>query len=142
MAELGKLGDSDREYLKPRFVNIRRTRGSANEVGSVVEYQVRFPFLSLSLCLAKRDPVRWLLYRVENGFAKGGMLVFDVEERRPGVCHLSILVSFDYWPENLAARWVWRLFFPTFAHDVIWNHALCQLKDIVERPWRRGDLAE
>ncbi len=141
LAELGKLGDSDREYLNPRFVNIHRTKGAANEVGSVLEYQVRLPFLSLSLRLSKRDPRQWLLYRVESGFARGGLLVFDVEERRPGVCHLSILVAFDYWPDNLAARWMWQLLFPTFTHDVIWNHALCQLKDIVERPWRRGDAS-
>lgn len=139
IAELGKLGSPDREFLRPRMVSVRRTEGGENEVGSVVEYQVRAPFLSLSLRLVDLDPRKYLVYRVEKGFARGGVLAFDVEEQRPGICHLSILVTFNYWVDSRAARWMWRWFFPTFFHDVIWNHALCQLKDIVERPWRRGD---
>ncbi len=139
LAELGKLGSPDREFLRPRFVNVRRTEGGPNEVGSVVEYQVRAPFVSLSLRLVDIDPRRYIVYRVEKGFARGGVLAFDVKKGRPGICHFSILVTFNYWLDNAMARWIWRWFFPTFIHDVIWNHALCRLKDIVERPWRRGE---
>jgi len=27
---------------------------------------------------------------------------------------------------------LFRALFPSFVHDVLWNHSLCQLKDIVE----------
>ena len=37
--------------------------------------------------------------------------------------------------KGLASRMMWkgaRLLFPGFAHDVVWNHALCTIKDEVE----------
>jgi hypothetical protein len=63
-------------------------------------------------------------------------LAFDIEEDESEVCLLSIIVAFDFprgnnWLKKLAWR-LFRLGFPAFIHDVLWNHALCKLKDVVE----------
>lgn len=138
--ELGRFGDPDREYLRPRFVRIRRLSGEPNRPGSVVEYAVSLKPLSFRMVLESADPERGLVYRVQNGFARGGVLVLDVEKRHERDCRLSILVAFDFRRGGgLLKRSVWSLYrrlFPTFVHDVIWNHALCRIKDVVERPGR------
>jgi hypothetical protein len=64
-------------------------------------------------------------------------MIFDIEKVKPGVHALSIYVAFDFargkkWTEKLC--WTFfRRFFPGYVHDVLWNHSLCQLKDIIEK---------
>jgi flavin-dependent dehydrogenase len=135
-AELGKLGDRNRGYLKPRLVKIFRTEGGPNEVGSVIRYYVSPPLPDFSLRLEKVTEGESLIYRVADGFAKGGVLIFNVGSVREGLCLLSIFVAFDFpRPRNRLKRAMWRTFkslFPGFVHDVIWNHSLCKLKEIIE----------
>jgi hypothetical protein len=71
-----------------------------------------------------------------DGFARGGVLLFDVEESEREDCLLSIYVAFNF---PAGGNWVrklfWRSFsflFPAYVHDVLWNHSLCQLKEIIE----------
>jgi hypothetical protein len=137
MRQLGKFGDVDRGYFTPRFIKVRRTKGAPNEVGSVVGYEVTPSFLSFSVVLEKMVEGRYLLYRVLDGFGRGGILVFDIEPLRPGVQLLTIYVGFDFRQgETPVGRLSWRLgraVFPAFVHDVIWNQSLCQMKDLAER---------
>ena len=75
------------------------------------------------------------VYRVMDGYAKGGVLIFEIEKLTEEVCALSIYVAFDFARGNGFSRplwWLFRRLFPAYVHDVIWNHSLCQLKDIVE----------
>src|SRR5660398_261185 len=62
--QLGKFGDEDRKYFKPRFVNVHRTVGGPNEVGSTVRYDVLLSRLSFNVVLEKVVAGRYLLYRV------------------------------------------------------------------------------
>ena len=145
LRQLSKFGDADRQYFKPRFIKVSRTEGEANEVGSVVHYQVTPSWLSFSVVLEKVVEGRYLLYRVMDGFARGGSLVFDVDPLRMGVNLLSIYVGFDF-PRGRSrvGKLGWRLgraIFPGFVHDVVWNHSLCRLKDVVESDAREADEA-
>lgn len=136
MRELGKFGERDRQYLKPRLIKVRRVAGGANEVGSIIRYDVRPRMLSCSVVLEKVIGTRYLLYRVRDGVAEGGVLAFDVERIHEEVCLLSIYVAVDF-PRGSGRlkRLFWALFrrsFPGFVHDVLWNHALCKLKHLAE----------
>lgn len=141
LRELGRFGDPDREFFRPRFVDVRRVHGRPNAVGSIVRYQLPIEKLSFHVELVQAIPGRRLVYRVVDGFARGGLLLFDVEPCGSG-CHLlSIYVGFNFPDGNsLLERVFWRIFaklFPGFAHDVVWNHSLCKLKHIIETKGRR-----
>ena len=136
LRHLGKFGDGDRQYFKSRLVDVHRTADGANEVGSTIQYDVFLRCLSFSMVLEKVIGTHYLLYRVRDGFAQGGILAFDIDEKEKGLCLLSIYVAFDF-PRggNPFKRLGWYVFkqsFPAFVHDVLWNHALCKLKDLVE----------
>jgi flavin-dependent dehydrogenase len=135
--QLGKFGDTDREYLTPRMIKVHRIAGKANEVGSMIRYDVFLRWLSFSVILEKVIESRYFLYRVQDGFAQGGILSFDIDPQKPGGGFLTIYVAFSF-PRstNPLKRIGWRLFklaFPGFVHDVVWNHSLCKLKHLVER---------
>ncbi len=134
--QLGKFGDRDRRYFTPRLVTVHRTAGDPNEVGSTIQYDVFVRWLSFRLDLEKVIAGRYLLYRVRDGFARGGILAFDIEREEEGGCLLTIYVAFDFPkrsnPWKRLAWFMFRLGFPAFAHDVVWNHSLCQLKHLVE----------
>ena len=134
--QLGKFGDPDREYLKPRMVNVHRTAGKANHVGCTVQYDLPLRLLSFGAVLESITEQPRLVYRVKDGFAKGGVLIFDLKEVRPGVVLLSTYVGFSFpRPRNFVKRAAWTAFrfaFPGFVHDVVWNHSLCKIKDLVE----------
>jgi hypothetical protein len=134
--QLGKFGDSDREYFTPRLVKVRRTSGEPNEVGSTVRYEVAPRRLSFSVRLEKVVEERYLLYRVVEGFARGGVLAFDIDRKKAGGGFLTIYVAFNFprgkRPLGRTGWRLFRLFFPGFVHDVIWNHSLCKLKHLVE----------
>lgn len=134
--ELGRFGDEDRAYFRPRFVEVRRIRGEANREGSQIRYDLTLRFMTFNLMLEHSEPGRHLVYRVLDGFARGGVMVFEIETLGRGQCGLSIYVTFDFpTGSGLLSRplfGVLRLLFPAFVHDVIWNHSLCELKDCVE----------
>jgi hypothetical protein len=72
------------------------------------------------------------------------VLIFEIERRSPDTCDLSIYVAFNFrrdrrrWARPL--WWLVRRGFPAFIHDVIWNHSLCRLKDLVEEPHQTGGV--
>lgn len=136
LQQLGKLGDHDRRYLKVRMVNIYYSAGGGNKVGSVIHYDFPLKFLSFSVALEKIIGTKYLLYRVRDGFAKGGILAFDIFEKEKGLCILSIYVAFDIQikgnPIKKFGWYIFRLCFPAFVHDVAWNHSLCKIKHLVE----------
>ncbi|HZM11162.1 MAG TPA: hypothetical protein VFC15_13225, partial [Candidatus Limnocylindrales bacterium] len=120
----------------PRFVNVHRTVGGPNEVGSTVRYDVLLSRLSFNVVLEKVVAGRYLLYRVQGGFPRGGVLTFDIDRSRPGGGFLTIYVAFNFpTSRNPLKRLGWYLFklaFPGYVHDVIWNHSLCELKHVAE----------
>jgi hypothetical protein len=136
LAELGRFGDEKRRYFRPRFITVKRVAGEPNCEGSLIQYRVWPRFLSFNLVLERNAEHRYVVYRVMNGFAKGGLMIFEIEELDGTHSGLSIYVTFDF-PVGkgrlnslvLAAA---KLLFPAFIHDVIWNHSLCELKDCVE----------
>ncbi len=133
--QLGAFGDPDRRYLRPRLVQIKRTAGSPNEVGTVVRYHV-FPVgPTFSVALETMTPERHLLYRILDGMGKGGILAFVIDDVKPGVNLLTVYVGFDFIKGKGLGRigwWFGRRLFPEFVHDVVWNHSLCELKSLAE----------
>ena len=134
---LGTFGDRDRKYFRPRWLRVERVSGSPNEPGCLIRYKTPFRFLDFQVVLERQVEEKYLAYRVRDGFAEGGILIFDIEKAKPGVFVLSIYVAFDIargkkWTEKIF-WFFFRYFFPGFVHDVLWNHSLCQLKDIIEQ---------
>ena len=135
LRQLGAFGDPDRQYLWPRWVKIHRVTGAPNELGTVIRYDVKILRLYFCIGLEKIDPERYLLYRIVEGMGEGGMLAFVLDELRPGVSLLTIYVGFDFPQGRGLGRIGWaigRRLFPEFAHDVIWNHSLCQIRHLAE----------
>jgi len=145
LEQLGRFGEPDRGYLRPRWVRIRRTEGKPNAPGCVIRYEALARRLAFHLELEQVAAGHLAVYRVRDGFAKGGALVFEIEELDREVCGLSIYVAFNFTRgRTWAARGFWRLFrllFPAYVHDVLWNHSLCQMKDLVETRDAAGELA-
>lgn len=144
LAQLGKFGDADRRYFRPRILRVRRVQGGANEMGSVISYEMPIRLLSFSIVLERIVEESHVLYRVQNGFAQGGVLVFKIDGKTEGALLLTIYVAFNFVRgSSFAVRLAWRvfrLFFPGFVHDVLWNHSLCELRDIVESLDREAAL--
>lgn len=143
-AELGRFGEPTREFLHPRWVRIRRVAGTPNVRGCTVEYRVVLPRFSFRLLLEHSVADQLAVYRVQNGFARGGVLIFEVEARGPETSDVSIYVAFNF-PRGRNALngpgwWLLRQGFPAFVHDVIWNHSLCQLKDCVEARHQNSEV--
>jgi hypothetical protein len=117
-------------------VKIRRTAGEPLAAGSVISYTVFGGFISFSVELQPDAGDNLIVYKVRGGFANGGAFVFEVEQLSTGYCELTIYLAFDYARGNtVAGRVYWRLFkllFPEFIHEVLWNHALCELKHSAE----------
>jgi flavin-dependent dehydrogenase len=136
LQELGKFGEPAASYLNLRFVEVRRITGRANEVGAVVRYRLRLAgwFIDLRLTRLVGDDV--LVYEVSETFARRGRLIFHISPTAEGNSRLAIYAAFDFRRgENPASRafwWCGRVLFPGFVHDVVWNHALCCIKEEVE----------
>ena len=134
--QLGRFGSEDCPYLKLRWIRVRRTEGEPHRPGCVVRYELIPRSLSFRLVLEEVMPERCLIYRVQDGFARDGVLVFDLESCARDAHRISVYVAFDFGrgaagPRKLAWR-LFRLVFPRFLHDVVWNHALCKLKEVIE----------
>ena len=88
------------------------------------------------MVLDKIVEVLYLLYRVADGFARGGILAFDIDRLRTGVSLLTIYVAFDFHTgTSILGRLGWRLgwlIFPAFVLDVLWDHSLCRMKHLAE----------
>ncbi len=136
LREVGRFGDGKTGFFSPRHVVVRRISGAANELDSIVLYDVSPRFLSFRMALEKIVGTHILMYRVLDGFARDGIFVFGIDPISENTCSLTIYVAFDFARGTSAfQRSSWRLFrqfFPGFFHDVIWNHSLCRLKHLVE----------
>jgi hypothetical protein len=141
LAQLGRFGEPDRGYLRPRWLSISRTAGTPNTSGCVIEYEVVHPWLRFHLVLERLVGGHVAIYRVRDGFARGGILVFEIEKVHSEICALSIYVAFNF-PRG--HHWPGRIFGRCFVgcslvrSDVLWNHSLCQFKDVVETNSRAG----
>lgn len=134
--EIGKFGNNDQEFFKPRLIRVKRVRGEPLMAGTLLRYEVLFGLLKFSVVLEKIIGNEMIIYRVVSGFPRGGVLIFEIEEKEGKNSVLSIYVAFDFPSgQRLFSIAFWRLFkmlFPAYLHDVLWNHSLCKLKDIVE----------
>lgn len=134
--EIGRFGEPDRQYFTPRFVTVHRVGGQPNQTGCLIQYRVMVASLCFNLLLEKVLDQHYFIYRVRDGFAREGVLIFEIEENQKGVGILSIYVAFDFYRgRSGCTRPLWAMlqgFFPAYVHDVIWNHSMCQIKDIVE----------
>jgi hypothetical protein len=133
---LGTFGDEDRKYFKPRMIEVKRKAGMPNHRGCRLQYKTPLKFLDFDLVLENVIDEEYLIYRVKNGFARDGILVFNLEQRNDRIHVLYIYVAFNFVKgkklhEKMGMSLL-RLFFPGFIHDVLWNHSLCQLKNAVE----------
>ncbi len=137
MAELARFGQPDARFLKLRIVDMRQTEGKANQVGSVIRYRVPVLELAAELRLRRRVGLETLLYEADEGLVDRGKLIFNVAPTTDGNRRLSIYAAFNYKKgKGLGSRMMWRcarFLFPEFVHDVVWNHALCTIKEDAER---------
>jgi len=103
----------------------------------VIRYRIPFVRLGAELRLTKRVGFETLLYQVDERLVDHAKLIFNVTPTKDGNRRLSIYTAFDYKKgKGFASRMMWkgaRLLFPEFVHDVVWNHALCTIKEDVER---------
>ena len=137
MEEMAKFGQPHARFLKLRIVDMRQIQGTPNQVGSVIRYRVPFVQLGAELRLTNRVHFETLLYQADEGLVDHGKLIFNVAPTTDGNRRLSIYAAFDYKKgKGFASRMMWngaRLLFPEFVHDIVWNHALCTIKEDVER---------
>jgi hypothetical protein len=137
MDELAKFGQPNARFLKLRIVEVRQIQGDPNQVGSVIGYRIPLIGFGMELRLTKRVGYESLLYQVDERLSDHGKLIFNVAPTKDGNSRLSIYAGFDYKKgKGFASRVLWkgiRVLFPEFVHDVVWNHALCSIKEGVER---------
>ena len=135
--ELGKFGEQDAKFLKLRFVDVERIAGHRNRQGAVVRYKLKgFP-LAMDIRLIRSIPGRSLYYEPGELFAENGRLIFDIAPTKDGNNRLVIYTAFDFKKgRGPMGKAFWKLFkalFPEFAHDVVWNHAICRVKGEAEK---------
>ncbi len=135
--ELGKFGDTNARFLNLRFLRVRRISGLPNQVGSVIRYRLkRFP-ISMDVSLVRAIERKSVLYEPQELFAKNGKLLFDIAPTSDGNRRLVIYTAFDFKNSTtIPGKLFWkffRLIFPDYAHDVVWNHAICCIKKEAEK---------
>lgn len=135
--ELGKFGDADARFLRLRFVDVKRISGLPNHVGSIIRYRLKALPVSMDVRLARCIPNKSLLYDPQELFTSQGKLLFDITPTKDGNNRLTIYTAFDFKKgHGRISRIFWKLFkhtFPDYAHDVVWNHAICCIKAQAER---------
>jgi 2-polyprenyl-6-methoxyphenol hydroxylase-like FAD-dependent oxidoreductase len=140
---LGTFGEVDGKMLRLRFLQVRRVAGAPNQIGSVIQYRLHRLPVTMDLRLVRAIPNQALLYDVQEVFANHGQLIFDIRPTGDGNHRLVVYTAFDFKRgETPAGRIFWRLFrrlFPEYAHDVVWNHTMCQIKGDVEAAGRSGN---
>ncbi|MFZ7112461.1 MAG: NAD(P)/FAD-dependent oxidoreductase [Desulfatiglandales bacterium] len=134
--ELGKFGDERRRYLNLRFVEIVRTSGLPNQLDSTIRYKASVLPIALDMHLKRVVPEEVLFYEVSEKFADRGKLIFEIRPTKDGNHRLVIYTAFDFKRGGgVGTKIFWRffrLFFPAFLHDIVWNHALCTIKQEAE----------
>ena len=137
MEELAQFGQPRARFLNLRFIEVRRIEGVPNQVGSVIRYRVPLAGLGADLRLTRRIGCETLLYQLDERLADHGKLIFNVAPAKDGNSRLSIYAAFDYKKgKGFADGVLWKgakALFPEFVHDIVWNHALCTIKEEVER---------
>jgi hypothetical protein len=137
MEDLAEFGQPAARFANLRLVNIRQIHGVPNQVGSVIRYRIPFFRLSSEMHLIKRVGFETLLYQVDERLVEDGKLIFNMAPTKDGNHRLAIYTSFKYKKgKGIVSRLIWdgvRLLFPEFVHDIVWNHALCTIKEDVER---------
>ncbi|MEE9190520.1 MAG: hypothetical protein V3U16_07090 [Candidatus Neomarinimicrobiota bacterium] len=136
MEALAKFGSPEARFLNMRIINVRQIRGTPNEVGSMIRYSVPVIGLRMELRLTKKVGLGTLLYHVDERLMEDGKLVLNVAPTSDGNNKLSIYAAFNYKRgKNFWSRIIWgsgKVLFPKFMHDVLWNHALCTIKEEIE----------
>ncbi len=145
MEQLARFGHRHPSFLDLRLIEVRHIQGTPNQPGSAIRYRMPLVGLATDLHLTHRPGPDTLLYQVDERFADHGKLIFDVAPTQDGNSRLSIYAAFDYKRgRSFAGRLLWgagRLVFPEFVHDVVWNHALCAIKQQVEQGHRSEPVA-
>ena len=135
--ELGRFGAPGARFLNLRFLDVRRISGRANDAGSVVRYSLKGLPVRMDIRLSRSIPARSLFYEPDELFSKNGKLIFDIAPTKDGNNRLVIYTAFDFKQgRQFWDRLLWRVFkgiFPDFAHDVVWNHAICMVKMEAEK---------
>lgn len=135
--ELGRFGDPDSKFLRLRFVDIKRVSGLPNQTGFIVRYGLRILPVSMDIRLIQAIPEKVLLYEPAELFTKQGKLLFDITPTQDGNNRLVLYTAFDFKKGKTPwARMLWKCFkfaFPEYAHDVVWNHAICCIKGEAEK---------
>jgi hypothetical protein len=145
MKELAKFGRPDARFLNLRFLKVRQIQGEPNQIGSVIRYQIPLPLIrsGAELRLTKVVGSETLLYQFDEQLAHHGKLIIHIGPTNDRNSRLSIYTAFDYKRgKSLSGRILWgsaKWMFPEFAHDVVWNHAVCTIKEDVERKRPRLD---
>jgi flavin-dependent dehydrogenase len=133
---LGKFGENRRNYMNLRFVDIRTKTGLSNQIGSIIRYKIKFLPVWMDMKLTRIIPDEVLYYEVSERYADRGKLIFEIKPTEDGNNRLVIYTSFDYKKGKRALTkvfwWFVRQLFPAYIHDVVWNHALCSIKEEVE----------
>ena len=149
MEELAQFGGPHARFLNLRFIEVRRIEGLPNQVGSVIRYRIPLVGVGAELRLTRVIGFETLLYQLDERLASRGKLIFNVAPAKDGNSRLSVYAAFDYKKgKGFAERVLWmgaKALFPEFVHDIVWNHALCTIKEDVERkhgcaPERLGKL--
>ena len=149
MEELAQFGGPHARFLNLRFIEVRRIEGLPNQVGSVIRYRIPLVGVGAELRLTRVIGFETLLYQLDGRLASRGKLIFNVAPAKDGNSRLSVYAAFDYKKgKGFAERVLWmgaKALFPEFVHDIVWNHALCTIKEEVERrhgyaPERLGKL--
>ena len=137
LAVLHLFGQAERPFLNPRMVDIRRRAGSFADEDMIVEYRIFRSLIRFTVAQVPSGNPYLIHFRVQGGFAHDGDFLFSVESAPGGLSRLSVLLSFDYPKGTNPPQFVfWKLFsllFPDSIHEIIWNHALCELKQSAEQ---------
>ncbi len=140
--ELGKFGDDRRSYMNLRAVRIKRISGKPNEIASTIRYSLKFLPISVDMKLKQVVPDKVLYYEVSEKFAERGKLLFEIKPTEDGNNRLVIYTAYDFKKGNgffsKLYWWLFRRLFPVFVHDVVWNHALCSIKEEAERSEKKA----
>ncbi|MEP4146131.1 MAG: hypothetical protein ABJL54_02860 [Halioglobus sp.] len=137
MKHLELLGESGRPYLNPRWVKIHRRSGKALTPGCIIDYRVFGGLIKFSIKqLPSTDPFV-VRHQVIGGFSNKGEFIFQIEPLSSGRTNLSVLLAFNY-PigSSILEKLFWssfRMLFPDSIHEVLWNHALCEFKQSIEK---------
>lgn len=142
--ELGKFGTPGARFLRLRFVGVTHVSGMPNREGAVIRYRLQGTPVAMDVRLTRAVPDKSLLYDPADVFCQNGRLIFDIRPTRDGNQRLVVYTAFDYKRgTRLFTRIFWggfRRLFPDFAHDVVWNHAMCRIKADAEKGQRIGKL--